>query len=419
MENTIITTAAAAAAIPMWQALSLTCILTWVFVASSLNLTQRIRSMVQPWVARRVAADVPLILRIQRLNHGLLDNLFSALSCVVSVSFYTGFLPLLFWSGHCKLGRQMTILMAFCDYVGNAIKDLVSAPRPSCPPVRRITYTKDEKENSLEYGLPSSHALNTVCLSGYMLHYILTCTRESNSTIFTVAFAIVVSLVLLTGLARIYLGMHSLIDVLAGVIIGLSILGFWLVVHGHIDDFVVSGQNVTSFWASLSLLLLFAYPKPEFPTPSFEYHAAFDGVAFGIISGVQQTYLQFHNEAVPRIFSEQMPLPVFIGRVIVGIPAILIVKFCSKALSKWMLPVVCNTLGIPIRSSCYLPALKVSDDDKKKSDCKQSGYLQKMFSFISPQESYDVDTGIRFLQYAGLAWSVVDLVPSLFSYLRL
>jgi hypothetical protein len=29
--------------------------------------------------------------------------------------------------------------------------------------------------------------------------------------------------------------------------------------------------------------MCFAYPKPEFPTPSFEYHTAFNGVAFGIV----------------------------------------------------------------------------------------------------------------------------------------
>ena len=42
--------------------------------------------------------------------------------------------------------------------------------------------------------------------------------------------------------------------------------------------------SVTTFWAALSLLLLFAYPTPEFPTPSYEFHTAFDGVALGIVS---------------------------------------------------------------------------------------------------------------------------------------
>ena len=88
--------------------------------------------------------------------------------------------------------------MAFCDYLGNSVKvissvhnimevnrvvqsdwfsffwmqDLVSAPRPSSPSVRRVTATEDEKENAMEYGLPSSHALNTVCLMGYTIDLI-------------------------------------------------------------------------------------------------------------------------------------------------------------------------------------------------------------------------------------------------------
>jgi membrane-associated phospholipid phosphatase len=43
--------------------------------------------------------------------------------------------------------------------------------------------------------------------------------------------------------ARIYLGMHSLTDVIAGIGFGIIILAFWLVVHDHVDAFVVSGQN--------------------------------------------------------------------------------------------------------------------------------------------------------------------------------
>lgn len=80
---------------------------------------------------------------------------------------------------------------------------------------------------------------------------------------------------------------------------------------------------------------------------------------------------------------------------------------------------VLNSLGIPIRSTSYIPALNGSVAGKKSDDAKQpSGYLQKLFSYIH-QSSFDVDMGIRFLQYAGLAWSVVDLVPMIFSHLNL
>ncbi|KAM0950039.1 putative phosphatidate phosphatase [Dioscorea sansibarensis] len=405
------------ASISVWQAASLSCVLGWIIASSLLSFTTRLRSLVQPWVTRHVRADTPLILKVQGFHCASLDNFFSVLSCVVSVPFYTGFLPLLFWSGHSKLARQMTLLMAFCDYVGCCIKDMVSAPRPSCPPVRRVTATQDEKEHAMEYGLPSSHALNTVCLSGYLLYYVLASEVEMNVTTTLYGLTLVCVLVALTGIGRIYLGMHSLIDVVAGISMGLIMLAFWLLVHGYIDDFIISGENVTSFWACLSCLLFFAYPTPELPTPSFEYHTAFNGVAFGIVSGIQQTYNSFHSEEVPHIFGPQLPLMVFIGRVIIGIPTILVVKFCSKALAKWLLPVVCNTLGIQIRSSCYIPALK-GNENSTKSENKLSGYLQKMVS-IFPPKTYEVDNGIRFVQYAGLAWSVVDLVPSLFSHLNI
>ncbi|KAF7148403.1 hypothetical protein RHSIM_Rhsim03G0002700 [Rhododendron simsii] len=404
--------------IPGWQVGLLCGIVSWIAISSILNLTQKIRSLTQPWVSRHVISGTPIALRIQKYHHGSLDAFFSGLSCVVSVPFYTAFLPLLFWSGHGKLARQMTLLMAFCDYLGNTVKDVVSAPRPSSPPVRRVTATKDEKENAMEYGMPSSHTLNTVCLSGYLLHYIVTYTQSTDASMQFAGFTMVCLFVGLIGLGRIYLGMHSLIDIIAGLAFGLAILAFWLTFHEYIDDFVVSGQNVTSFWAALSFVLLFAYPTPEVPTPSFEYHTAFNGVALGIVSGVQQTYHQFHHENVVRVFTPQLTLPGFVGRIVVGIPTILLVKFCSKALAKWSLPIVANTLGLPIKSTSYIPALTASSSGEKSDEVKQSGYLQKLLFFSQPA-SFDVDTGIRLLQYAGLAWSVVDLVPSLFSHLSL
>ncbi|KAE8666128.1 Lipid phosphate phosphatase delta [Hibiscus syriacus] len=250
------------------------------------------------------------ILKIQKHRHKFLDALFSGLSCVVSVPFYTTFLPLLFWSGHGKLARQMTLLIASCDYLGNCMKDVVSAPRPNCPPVRRITATTDDEDNALEYGLPSSHTLNTVCLSGFLVYYILSYIPSEDAY---VELGAVTVACLLVG----FIGFGSLIDIAGGLVVGLVILAMWLTVYECVDAFIVSGHNVTSldvlsflllfayptpelptpsfeyhtafdvtsFWDVLSFLLLFAYPTPELPTPSFEYHTAFDGVAFGISLG--------------------------------------------------------------------------------------------------------------------------------------
>lgn len=51
-----------------------------------------------------------------------------------------------------------------------------------------------------------------------------------------------------------------------------------------ISELILAFLSVASFWAVFSFLLLFAYPTPELPTPSFEYHTAFNGVALGIVS---------------------------------------------------------------------------------------------------------------------------------------
>ncbi|KAH9737678.1 hypothetical protein WN944_004660 [Citrus x changshan-huyou] len=401
-----------------WQVATLGGIVSWIMISSCLNVTQKLRSLLQPWVTHYVIIGTPFILQIQKYQHKFLDSLFSGLSCVVSVPFYTGFLPLVFWSGHVKLARHMTLLMAFCDYLGNTIKDTVSAPRPSCPPVRRVTATKDEKENALEYGLPSSHTLNTVCLAGYLLHYVLSYSQNNYAVTQFAGVALLCLLVGLIAVGRIYLGMHSLVDIIAGLALGLAVLAFWLTVHEYVDNFIISGHNVLSFWSALSFLLLFAYPTPELPTPSFEFHTAFNGVTLGIVAGVHLTYYQFHHEAAPLIFSPQLSIPAFVGRILVGMPTILLVKFCSKALAKWIVPVISNTLGIPIKSTSYIPMLNAPVKGKESDKIKQSSYAQKLF-FFSGQDIFDVDTGIRFLQYAGLAWSVVDLAPSVFAHLRL
>jgi hypothetical protein len=44
---------------------------------------------------------------------------------------------------------------------------------PLSPPFRRLVITEEENENALEYRLPSSHTLNTIYLSGYLLYYII------------------------------------------------------------------------------------------------------------------------------------------------------------------------------------------------------------------------------------------------------
>ena len=56
----------------------------------------------------------------------------------------------------------------------------------------------------------------------------------------------------------------------------------------HLSKLFFACIIVEYFWPSVSLLLLFAYPTPEVPTPSFEFHTAFVGVALGVVSSYEK-----------------------------------------------------------------------------------------------------------------------------------
>ncbi|CAI5473162.1 unnamed protein product, partial [Closterium sp. Yama58-4] len=93
----------------------------------------------------------------QRYRRPWLDAFMSFMAMAVSVEFYTAFLPVLFWSGRPYLASLAVLLLALCTYAGNALKDVVAAPRPLSPPAQRVTGTHMDAQSSFEFGLPSSH----------------------------------------------------------------------------------------------------------------------------------------------------------------------------------------------------------------------------------------------------------------------
>ncbi|MCO5568330.1 hypothetical protein L7F22_022029 [Adiantum nelumboides] len=406
--------------VPTWQVATVSALILWLLFTRSFLLATTLRSSLRPFIAQHVHSGVPTILRLQKMQRQSLDALFGLLAVLVSKEFYTFFLPLLFWSGQGGLARQLTLLMAFSIYVGNCVKDTFSAPRPPCPPVRRFTATESEKDFALEYGLPSSHTINTICLSGYLLLYLISNLDITGFYLALLAF-LFATVTALTILGRLYLGMHSPIDVIAGMVIGVLLLIFWSCIDDSLDTFIVSGSNVESFWTSISFLLLFAYPTPELPTPSFEFHTAFTGVALGVVLGVHRTYSLFHHNNAVNLFALRS-LQKLLKRLVIGFPIVLAAKVTSKELAKMILPIFCSLLSLPVKSSAYL---SLGHQDALSKESEQLGPIEegvfgsKRLPSFAVATPCDIDTGIRLCQYAGLGWSVVELVPYLFDYLGL
>ena len=106
-------------------------------------------------------------------------------------------------------------------------------------------------------------------------------------------------------------------------------------------------------------------------------------------------------------------------RLVVGFPIVLAAKVTSKELAKILLPQACSFLGIPVRSSLYFAAKNNDPPTKQNQPAPDNKPKVVPIPFLGLEKPLDIDTGIRLIQYSGLGWSVVELVPHLFEYLGL
>ncbi len=127
---------------------------------------------------------------------------------------YILILPLFFWCVDTSLGAHAGILFLFSSFVANGLKDLFKQPRPFqiLPSVKLADATG--------YGLPSFHALEAVIMWGMFAMWL-------KKRWF---WALAVSMMILIGFSRIYLGVHYPTDVLAAYALGAA--GLWLYAEG-------------------------------------------------------------------------------------------------------------------------------------------------------------------------------------------
>jgi len=94
-------------------------------------------------------------------------------------------------------------------------------------------------------------------------------------------------------LSRLYLGVHSPLDLVGGVIIGSLLCGTWLYFGDIIDDFLISYSHVEWFAFSLVFVLVTLHPR-SVSTPSFSRAVVMVGLALGTILGSHVHYA--HND---------------------------------------------------------------------------------------------------------------------------
>nr|XP_002129202.1 sphingosine-1-phosphate phosphatase 2-like [Ciona intestinalis] len=129
--------------------------------------------------------------------------------------FYYIFFPSCAWVFNLGVARRSLLFLSTSMLLGQSLKDVLKLPRPSSPPVIRLEATYET-----EYGMPSTHTIAAIAVSFSLLLF--------TSDIYKINYASGLTAAtmwsLIVMLSRIYLGMHSLLDIAAGA----SFVGFLL-----------------------------------------------------------------------------------------------------------------------------------------------------------------------------------------------
>lgn len=146
-------------------------------------------------------------------NYPQLETLLASISALGRIEFYLAVIPLIYWCLHKQLGIALTYLLVLADFLNAGLKHAFRDPRPY--------WTNPEAGLRSEegYGFPSGHT------QGAVLFYILLAAWVRERWLWLLA----AQMVFLVALSRLYLGVHDIADILAGIFLGAAmLLGFFL-----------------------------------------------------------------------------------------------------------------------------------------------------------------------------------------------
>lgn len=328
------------------------------FYASHLNpISSAVRTICLPLLNW----EHPVIEWIQHFHSPLLDLYFLHTANFGSHTFYLLMLPLSAWFGSIVLFRDIVFILGCGIYFSGFVKDSLCLPRPRSPPIKRLTLST---YTAKEYGCPSSHTTNATGAALLMVYYIYdgTFVIPSFMNVHLVLLAIAwywCSLVI----GRVYCGMHGLVDVTMGAIIGVFVFLLRIYTSETWDHFIIHSNSpfvpIVAFLAYYAYI--FVHPVPIDDCPCYEDSVAFVGVMFGIDMGhfiVANTSLRNINPLLPSTIGfdyNQLGLTLTILRVVIGVALVVIWKSISK-------PILVKFLPLNASQPCFAMKSRVSND---------------------------------------------------------
>ncbi|KFM24438.1 Dihydrosphingosine 1-phosphate phosphatase YSR3 [Auxenochlorella protothecoides] len=308
------------------------------------------------------------------------------------------------------LGLRLCILMALSMYVGNAMKDLVCGPRPIGLVHRDSTIRflgkghEEAEQNAKEYGLPSSHVMNSVCFNFFTVHYLLENDVVGPETAAGL-YAAVVVWALWIAASRLYLGLHSPIDILTGAIAGLTIVGCFIHVEDEVVASILSGPHTLPCTLLVSLVALRLHPRPLEYTPSYEFTASFLGASSGVVAGSARTWPAHHAPGILLSRVAAAGAPAAARRVALGLAMVAAAKAAARVACAMLLPLLYRFFPTTLRALWQPPVA-----DMCAPGAKRDPRLAAL-PHTAAGVPWDVEITARYFSYFALGWAVTEAMP--------
>uniref|UniRef100_UPI0037E7D0C8 sphingosine-1-phosphate phosphatase 1-like n=1 Tax=Semicossyphus pulcher TaxID=241346 RepID=UPI0037E7D0C8 len=298
--------------------------------------------------------------------------------------FFIVFFPFLFWNIDALVSRRLIVVWAWNLFVGQSTKDMVRWSRPASPPVVKV-----EVFYNSEYSMPSTHAMTGTAIPFCL--FMLTYGRWEYPFLFGLSVAL--SWSVLVCVSRVYMGMHSILEVITGFLYTLLILAFFQPLLEKIDSFYMTDR-----YAPLVIILshvslgLVAFSLDSWSTSRGDTAQALGtgaGAALATHVNYQLGLLLDHPlSSLPLTFPPLSISMVALSllRFFIGVAVILVTRMVMKAVT---IPFLCRLFGLP------------SDDVRQA------------------RQHMKVELPYRYIVYSVVGFSCVSVVPLLFRILNL
>lgn len=346
----------------------------------------------------RVKEGAQSVCRLQEsFRCKVLDHVFLVASFFAEEEFYLLLLPLLFWCGDYRFARHMTYVVCFGLVWGNLLKDVFRLPRPRNVNSKVWVPANASHIDSTacrDFGFPSTHAMNSVSNS---LFTVLYCFHHRLGISGTVLGLLSGCWIFSISFGRLYLGVHSPMDVKGGMILGLVVALVAYSLCDAFDAFMLGTRHVGFLLLAFASSVLVLNPQPRPMTPTFLQNCTCCGLILGCAVGFR---MEAERRGGASAFStetfDRSSTAAAVLRSVIGYTILLLARVVLKSGFTALL----RLIGLEPNPAKPVPRSEVED-------CRQEIKGWDLFAAAVLKTSV----------YTSMAWTIVCGAPAVFDML--